>query len=198
LSGSKIGKKMVKVTYFINKFSSNAILNYLCYHLSIIIKKGMVVKKSIEDMHYEELLTEFKNIIKAKGLKFTIQREAILETLYKNPQHFTSENLYFLIKQNYPKLNMGIATVYRTLTLLEESGLVSSISLGVQGKKYEIANKPHHDHLICINCGKIVEFENQQIESLQQEIAQKNGFALTDHIMQLYGTCSDCQEKKEN
>ena len=154
------------------------------------------MEKSIEAMNYEELLEEFKNIIKADGLKFTSQREAILQTLYENPQHFTSENLYMLVKQKHPDLNIGIATVYRTLALLEESGLVSSISLGIQGKKFEIANKPHHDHLICEACGKIIEFENEKIEELQHQIAKENDFILTDHLMQLYGICPECRKKK--
>ncbi len=150
--------------------------------------------KNLETLTYDELLEEFKNILKANALKFTSQREAILSTLYDNPQHFTSENLYLLVKQQYPELSIGIATVYRTLALLEENGLVSSISLGIQGKKFEIANKPHHDHLICESCGKIVEFENEKIEELQYEIAKENGFVLTDHLMQLYGICAECQK----
>jgi len=151
--------------------------------------------KSFENMSFEELLKAFRNVIKEHNLKYTTQREAILKTLYENPRHFTSENLYLLVKKNYPELNIGIATVYRTLSLLEENGLVSSISLGIQGKKFEIANKPHHDHLICTECGKIVEFENDEIEKLQEKIAQKNGFVLTDHLMQLYGVCRECQNK---
>jgi Fur family ferric uptake transcriptional regulator len=152
--------------------------------------------KNLETMSYDELLKEFQKILKANSLKFTKQREAILSTLYNNPQHFTSENLYLLVKEKHPDLNIGIATVYRTLSLLEENGLVSSISLGTQGKKFEMANKPHHDHLICTMCGKIVEFENEQIEKLQKQIAEENGFVLTDHLMQLYGICSECQKKK--
>ncbi len=158
-------------------------------------QKGGLMKNNFAEMGYDELLTEFKNILKADGLKFTSQREAILRTLYDNPQHFTSENLYMLVKQKHPDLNIGIATVYRTLALLEENGLVSSISLGVHGKKFEIANKPHHDHLICKECGKIVEFENEKIENLQHQIAKENGFELTDHLMQLYGICSECKNK---
>lgn len=153
--------------------------------------------KNLETLSYDELIEAFKSILKANSLKFTSQREAILSTLYNNPQHFTSENLYLLVKEKYPTLNIGIATVYRTLSLLEENGIVSSISLGTQGKKFEIANKPHHDHLICSSCGKIVEFENEQIETLQHQIAKENGFELTDHLMQLYGICSDCREKNK-
>ena len=153
------------------------------------------MKQSFQNMSYDELLDTFKKILKNDGLKFTSQREAILATLYENPGHFTSEKLYMLLKEKYPSLSIGIATVYRTLALLEENGLVSSISLGLQGKKFEIANKPHHDHLICDRCGKIVEFENEEIERLQQKVAEANGFELTSHMMQLYGICSTCQAK---
>jgi len=152
------------------------------------------MQKDLTAMSYDELLTEFREILKNNKLKFTSQREAILQTLYHYPRHYTSEKLYLLVKKNHPKLNIGIATVYRTLSLLEESGLVSSISLGTRGKKFEIANKPHHDHLICEGCGKIVEFENAKIEALQVEIAKENGFRLTDHLMQLYGLCQACQK----
>ena len=145
---------------------------------------------------YKAILEEFKTILKQNKLKFTNQREIILYTLYNNEQHFTSEELYMLIKQEYPDLSVGIATVYRTLTVLEENGLVSSISLGTQGKKYEIANKPHHDHIICEKCNKIVEFENEEIEALQDSIAKNNGFKLTNHLMQLYGICGKCQRKE--
>ena len=145
-------------------------------------------------MPYKALLVEFKTILKQNKLKFTNQREIILYTLYNNEQHFTSEELYMLIKQEYPDLSVGIATVYRTLTVLEENSLVSSISLGTQGKKYEIANKPHHDHIICEKCNTIVEFENEEIEALQHTIAIENGFKLTNHLMQLYGVCTECQK----
>jgi len=144
-------------------------------------------------MSYKALLSEFKNILKHNKLKFTNQREIILYTLYNNEEHFSSEELYTLIKQEYPDLSVGIATVYRTLTVLEENELVSSISLGAQGKKYEIANKPHHDHIICEKCDKIVEFENDKIEELQHTIAKENDFQLTKHIMQLYGICKECR-----
>ncbi len=154
------------------------------------------MKMEFTEISYDAFLEMFKEIIRKNGLKFTSQREAILQTLYENPEHFTSENLYLLVKEKYPEINIGIATVYRTLALLEENGLVSSISLGTQGKKFEIANKPHHDHLICEECGKIIEFENEKIESLQEEIAEANGFALTHHLMQLYGVCKACQQKR--
>jgi Fur family ferric uptake transcriptional regulator len=150
--------------------------------------------KSIENLPYEELLGTFKALLKANNLKYTTQREAILKTLYDHPDHFTPENLYLLVKKNYPKLNTGITTVYRTLNLLEENNIATSISFGAAGKKFELSNKPHHDHLICEKCGDIVEFENQEIEKLQEKIARMHDFKLTDHLMQLYGVCKNCQK----
>ena len=152
--------------------------------------------KSIESLSYEELLETFKAILKSNNLKFTMQREAILRTLYEHPDHFTPENLYLLVKEKYPELNTGITTVYRTLNLLEENKLATSLSFGTQGKKFELGNKPHHDHMICEVCGAIVEFEDPKIEALQQEIAKAHGFKLTDHLMQLYGICQNCQDQE--
>ena len=149
--------------------------------------------QSIENLSYEELLNRFKTLLKTNNLKYTTQREAILKTLYDHPDHFTPENLYILVKKNYPELNTGITTVYRTLNLLEENNIATSISFGSAGKKFELGNKPHHDHLICEKCGDIVEFENQEIEKLQEKIANMHDFKLTNHLMQLYGICKKCQ-----
>jgi len=149
--------------------------------------------KDIEKLTYEELLEKFKVLLKENNLKYTKQREAILKTLYDHPDHFTPENLYLLVKENYPDLNTGITTVYRTLNLLEENDIATSISFGSAGKKFELGNKPHHDHLICEKCGKIVEFEDEKIEKLQENIAKMHDFKLTDHLMQLYGICKKCQ-----
>lgn len=151
--------------------------------------------KKIENLEFDKLLEEFKKIIKDNGLKYTKQREILLKTLYNSSYHFTPESLNMHIKEKYPDLNIGIATIYRTLNLLENARMVTSISFGAQGKKFELANKPHHDHIICKSCGKIVEFTDQEIENRQLEIAQKNGFTLTGHLMQLYGICEKCSKK---
>lgn len=153
--------------------------------------------ENIEKLTYEELLEKFKALLKTNGLKYTAQREAILKTLFDNPDHFTPENLYLLVKESYPELNTGITTVYRTLNLLEENNIATSISFGSAGKKFELGNKPHHDHLICEKCGDIIEFEDPQIEKLQDKIAKMHNFKLTDHLMQLYGICKKCQTTQE-
>ena len=150
----------------------------------------------IENIEYDVLLEQFKKILKESGLKYTKQREIVLKILYHSDTHYTPEALYMEIKRREPSLNVGIATVYRTLNLLEESEMVTSLSFGAAGKKFELANKPHHDHLICKNCGKIVEFENSIIERQQALIAKEHKFKLTGHLMQLYGICEACSQGK--
>lgn len=142
---------------------------------------------------YDHLLNNFKKLLKKNGLKFTIQREVILEMLYMSDEHLTPELLHHLIQKKHPSLKTGIATVYRTLALLEEAQLVTSLSFGAQGKKYELGAKEHHDHLICTVCGEITEFVDEQIEERQHKITEALGFKMSDHSMQIYGVCKKCQ-----
>lgn len=142
---------------------------------------------------YEKLLERFKALLKSNSLKFTKQRELILKFLYESNDHYTPEDIYTHLKQQNPNVNIGIATVYRTLTLLEISEIASSISFGAQGKKYELGLKKHHDHLICIKCGKIIEFVDETIEGRQEAIAKKFNFQMTDHTMKIVGHCENCQ-----
>ncbi len=146
-------------------------------------------------IEYEALLADFKALLKDKALKFTNQREKILETLYYSQEHLTPEALHQLIKEKNPELNAGIATIYRTLAMLEENDIVSSLSFGAQGKKYELGAKDHHDHMICTSCGQITEFVDEVIEQQQHKIAEKFGFTMQDHSMQIYGICKQCQNK---
>ena len=143
---------------------------------------------------YEILLEQFKTLLKTNTLKFTKQRELVLKFLYENDGHYTPEEIYMLLKKEYPEINIGIATVYRTLTLLEDSGIASSISFGTQGKKYELGLKKHHDHLICTHCGEIIEFFDETIEERQEEIARKYKFKMKDHTMKIIGLCEACQQ----
>jgi len=145
-------------------------------------------------VEYEQLLSNFKILLKKNNLKFTIQREVILETLYNSDEHLTPEALHHLIQEKHSGLNTGIATIYRTLALLEESNVVTSLSFGAQGKKYELGAKEHHDHLICTECGVITEFVDEEIEKRQHLITDQLGFKMNDHSMQIYGICSICQK----
>ncbi len=145
-------------------------------------------------INYEKLLGDFKVLLKKNNLKFTIQREVILETLYNSDEHLTPELLHHLLQDKFPELKIGIATVYRTLSLLEDSAMVTSLSFGAQGKKYELGAKDHHDHLICTICGNITEFVDEEIEERQHKIADELGFTMQDHSMQIYGICKNCKQ----
>jgi len=148
-------------------------------------------------VEYNQLLEDFKTLLKNNNLKFTIQREVILETLYNSDEHLTPEALHHLIQEKYPDLNTGIATIYRTLSLLEDSHVVRSLSFGAQGKKYELGAKEHHDHLICTRCGEITEFVDEEIEKRQHAITDELDFKMIDHSMQIYGICKKCQENEK-
>jgi len=149
----------------------------------------------ITTISYQDVLESFKKLLKNNNLKYTTQRELILQIIYDNNGHFTPEDIYNLIKKSYPEVKLGIATVYRTLTLLEDASIVSSISFGTQGKKYEFGLKEHHDHLVCLECGGIEEFFDDTIEKQQEAIAKKFNFKMTNHVMKITGICEACQAK---
>ncbi len=147
-------------------------------------------------MNDEQAVEELKKIVKQKGLKYTEQREIVLKILINAVDHLSAEEVYNEIKGQYPESNIGIATVYRALSFLEEVDLIASIAFGSDGKKYESNAKSHHDHLICTSCGKIIEFLDEEIEKRQERVAKKNKFKITSHSMQLYGICETCNSGK--
>ena len=157
---------------------------------------GSLTNFTERTVEYAKFLNDFKQLLKDNSLKFTIQREVILEMLYNSDEHLTPEGLHHLIQEKHPDLNTGIATVYRTLSLLEDSEMVTSLSFGAQGKKYELGAKDHHDHIICTKCGSISEFVDEEIESRQKKIAEELSFVMQEHSMQIYGICKTCQTKK--
>lgn len=142
----------------------------------------------------EDFIEELKKIVKQKGLKYTEQREIVLSILLQADDHLTAEEIYNKIKEEFPETNVGIATVYRALSFLEEVELIASLNFGTDGKKYESNAKSHHDHLICTDCSKIIEFVDEEIEKKQEKIAKANKFKITSHSLQLYGLCEDCQK----
>jgi len=145
-------------------------------------------------MNKNDIIKNLKEIIKAKGMKYTEQRAVILQILIDFDDHLSAEEVHEIVKKEYPEYNIGIATIYRTLNFLEEVELISSISFGKDGKKYEGNNKSHHDHIICTSCGTIQEFLDEDIENRQNQIANEMGFMITDHTLQIYGICAKCQK----
>lgn len=143
-------------------------------------------------MTSQKLLIEFKDILKKEGLKFTPQRIAVLNEVVKDKGHRECEEIYMALRER--NKNVSRATVYRTMEILVNNGFARKLELGDGRARYESkVNSPHHDHLICINCGLIVEFMNQKIEDLQDEVVKKNKFKLVRHIHQLFGLCEACR-----
>jgi Fur family ferric uptake transcriptional regulator len=144
-------------------------------------------------------LTHFRALLSThmakKGLRSTDQRRLIVETFFKSPNHVSIEELLAQVRSQDPKV--GYATVYRTLKLLTECGVALERRFGDGLARYELADDDasHHDHLICIDCGAIVEFEEPRIETLQEAVAQQHGFDLRSHKHELYGVCADCRKK---
>jgi len=135
----------------------------------------------------------FRDFITQKGLKSTRQRDVILDCFLASARHISIEELYLKLRAKNP--NIGYATVYRTLKLFAESGIAREIQFGDGQTRYEHATEgEHHDHLVCTRCGKIIEFENETIEQLQQEVAKSHGFLIENHKLELYGVCSLCQK----
>ena len=151
----------------------------------------MVKKKREEFLKEKEIFVEH---IQKAGLRRTSQRDLILEIFLRTEEHLSSEDLYWLVQKQDP--SVGHTTVYRTLKLLTEAGLAREVRFG-DGKTYyeHHYNHEHHDHLICTECGKIIEFFSAEIEDLQDKMAEKYGFRLTNHSLRMWGICEVCQTR---
>jgi Fur family ferric uptake transcriptional regulator len=129
------------------------------------------------------------------NLKHTKQREAILEVFLEVEGHITGEDLHRRVRRKFPQI--GYTTVYRTMKLLCEAGLASERHFDDGVTRFEIQHE-HHDHLVCVRCGKIVEFECSMIESAQERIVKAHGFRLLRHRHELYGHCPSCRDDRRS
>lgn len=139
----------------------------------------------------------FTQFLLAKGHKLTNQRKCILEEFLCQDDHVSAEELYLRLKTHHA--GIGQATVFRTLHLLNEAGIAQEVKIDTRITRYEpqISDK-HHDHLQCLRCGQVFEFEDERIEALQNEIAARYGVKLVSHRLDLYGVCSSCQEEQNS
>lgn len=147
----------------------------------------MTVQKS----NSEEQEVFLKHIQK-RGLKRTGQRDLILDTFLRTEDHLSSEDLYRLVKKDDPSI--GQTTVYRTLKLLTEAGLAREVRFGDGITHYEHNYKhQHHDHMICSECGRIIEFFSAELEAIQDAMAAKHRFQVTQHLLRIIGLCAECR-----
>jgi len=137
---------------------------------------------------------KFKSYLKSKGLKFTPERETILREVFSLHKHFNVDELYERLHRHTKDISR--ATIYRTLPLLIKSGLVEETFQCQNKSSYEhIFGHKHHDHMLCINCGKIIEFREEGIERLQRAVCKKYGFHPIEHRLGIKGYCKECYEK---
>ncbi|MDP2969494.1 MAG: transcriptional repressor [Deltaproteobacteria bacterium] len=138
---------------------------------------------------------QFKTLISKEGLKSTRQRAEILDIFLNSTGHKNLAEIYAQVARMNPKI--GYTTVYRTLKLLTRLGLAAKRKFADGETRYEPTSEgSHHDHLICLRCGEIVEFEDEVLEAHQNRIARRHGFNIFHHRMELYGYCGQCARKK--
>lgn len=134
--------------------------------------------------------------LKKAGLKATLPRIKILEMLESSEtRHMSAEDVYKTLLEGGE--DVGLATVYRVLTQFESAGLVTRHHFEGGHSMFELNEGKHHDHILCVKCGKVEEFVDEVIEERQRAIARKKGFSMTDHALYIYGVCSGCQQKRK-
>jgi len=142
-----------------------------------------------------DLAKRYQRCIKANSLKSSKRRDLIFEHIINTTDHFTVDQLYQRMLTVDPSI--GIATVYRTIRLLVDCGILMEHTFGEKRGFFEVvaADRQHHDHLICTSCGRIIEFQNNVIEAAQQQIGQQYHFSIESHKLEIYGTCQQCQQQ---
>ena len=145
-----------------------------------------------EKMNEHEI---FRKFLKSEGLRFTPERAIILEEAFSIHEHFEAEDLVFSIRRHGHRVSK--ATVYRTLALLVQCGLLREVIFGERHSHYEhVFGHKHHDHLICLKCGKIIEFSEETIERLQKSVCAQYRFEPVRHRLEITGTCEDCARQR--
>lgn len=142
----------------------------------------------VSDKHVQNVI----DYLRKRGLRSTRARRRILREVFAAEDHFTADQLLDRLREKGERVSR--ASIYRTLAILVEGGFVASHEFNRTQLLYEpMLGQDHHDHLICRSCQRIVEFENEEIERLQVQIAEAHGFVLRDHSLELYGDCADCR-----
>jgi len=142
-----------------------------------------------------KLMERYENVFRDNNYKLTAQRRDILDVLVGNSgKHFSAEELYAEVKKINP--DIGLATVYRTLELMCQLGIAHQLDFDTNYKRYELnLEGDHHHHLICVDCGKIVEFTDQDMEDFEKRLEKDYDFRIIDHNIKVFGYCKECREK---
>lgn len=166
----------------------------------LLTKRGTCGIIAIENYLWKELraigvegITEAKRILREAGKRVTPQRMLILETIREAGGHLDADEIYRLTRRKAPRLSLS--TVYRTLTVLKEAGLVDELRLGEEHHYYELKGKGEHNHLICRGCGKVIEFECPFSKQLMRDLGEEYDFEITDVRLDVIGYCAECRRK---
>lgn len=144
----------------------------------------------------DDVRERFRQHLASQKLRMTRQREELLSSVLHAPRHFEAEELLRTLRERQGHASR--ATVYRTLSLLEECGVLRKSLFGHNRHFYEsVLGRHHHDHLVCLRCGRIQEFEEDRIEELQVEICRRHDFEIEDHVHEIFGTCSECRGSEQ-
>ncbi len=139
----------------------------------------------------------YKNYLQSNKIRFSAQRDKILNLFLNMKRHLSIAQIYALVRKKYP--NIGYATVYRAMNLICQAGIAEKIDFGDGISRFEHKyGQEHHDHLVCIKCGKFIEVMDEKIEKLQRDLAKAHKFTLKKHKMQLFGYCSNCEKFTED
>ena len=142
----------------------------------------------------KRLLERIEREIQAAGGKRSRSRAVVIDGFFRARDHVTIEELTRSIRESAPRI--GAVTVYRTMKLLERLGYAKELDFGEGARRYESNLSPHHDHLICRQCGTVIEFEDRKIENLQDLVTRRHGFHPTAHRLEIYGFCRKCASGK--
>ena len=132
-------------------------------------------------------------ILRQQGYKLTPQRRAVIGVIASTQDHLTPAAIYERVHQDYP--NIGLVTVYRTLEILAGLGLICELHAGGSCHSYTIGTPEHHHHLICSDCGKVVDFAGYDLSALEQRLSLETGFDIEDHLLEFTGLCQTCQKE---
>ena len=146
-------------------------------------------------------MEDLRQKLQERQHKMTPQRQIVLQIFLDHPgEHLSAEDVHGILRDNHSEI--GLATVYRSLELLSDLGILQKMEFGDGCSRYEVnaidPDSHHHHHLICTKCGKVTEFEDDLLENLEQDIENKSGFRIMDHQVKFFGYCKECQDSVED
>ena len=144
----------------------------------------------VEMRHTER---EIVAVLRRHGYKLTPQRRAVIWTIASSQDHLTPAEIYERVHQDYP--NIGLVTIYRTLDMLAKLELICELHTGDSCHSYTISAPEHHHHLICSNCGKVVDFTGYNLSELEQRLSLETGFEIEGHLLEFVGLCQACRKE---